>query len=124
VGKDQPQPWVGGYGVAEEAAALSRQRLRSAGQHHAQARLAAQLPEDADAGLHALAVVARQLHQRVAVTAQEVLQLAVDVGLTQWPAGAVGKAELGELTGLPAGLADLVFQQPPRRPHPCGPGNR
>src|SRR5207245_10970963 len=62
---------VGGDRVAQETAALNRHGMAGTDDLDAQARIAAELPEDADADLDAFAVVARQVDESAARLAEE-----------------------------------------------------
>jgi hypothetical protein len=83
VREDQPHARVARERLAQEPTSLDRERLRGANQLHAQRRVVSQFPHDPPAHLHALAVVARQLDQRLAVRREERLQLAVNRGLSK-----------------------------------------
>ncbi len=113
VREDQPSQAVVRDRFAEEPAALDGHGVRGADNLDAQAGIVAQLPEDANADLEALAVVARQRDQGAALAAKEFLQVAVDLALFQWRAGAIRKAELGEFTRIPARPAEVLLQKNP-----------
>src|SRR5262249_21444709 len=99
---------VGGNRVAQETAALNRHGMAGTDDLDAQARIAAELPEDANADLHTFAVVARQLDESAAMPAEESLQGTVQRRLLQRLARRVGEAQLGELIRqLPRQLGSL-----------------
>lgn len=68
---------------AQESAPFHGQLLGGANQLQTQARIPPQFPDQPPAQLHALAMVARQLHYGPRAAAQEVLQFAMNLGLTQ-----------------------------------------
>jgi hypothetical protein len=88
--------------VGEESSALRGQGFRSADDLDAQGWLTTQFPEDARADLGHLAVITRQLDERLTMGGEEGLQFAMDLsladGLSRW----IAEAELDEGIGIDA----------------------
>src|SRR5207244_3881515 len=83
VREHEPDHFIVRDRLAEKPAALDGHGVARADNLDAQTRVVPQLPEDADADLEALAVVARQFDQGAVVPAEKVLQVAVDLALSQ-----------------------------------------
>src|SRR5207245_673445 len=76
--------------------------LRGTDDLDAQTRITTEFPQNANAHLDALAVVARQFDQGTAVRRQERLQVAMNPSLAERPAVTVGETQLGEGVGTEA----------------------
>ena len=79
--------------LANEPATFRRERVAAADDLDAQAWISAQLPDEPRANLRALAVVARQFDQRLAMAGEKRLQLAVYAALPQAFAPRIGEAQ-------------------------------
>ncbi len=96
--------------IADEAATLGGEGLGGADDLDAQARAMTQLPQQANADLHALAMIARQGDQPARVRAEKRLQFAMHVGLVQGAAVGVFETEGREVVNAGPSLRHLRVQ--------------